>query len=89
MCAVILAESHFRTDATSGCGAQGLGQLMPSTAAGLGVSNAYDPVREHLRFRPLHQEHARPDVRLQALERAARGKTCPWRLRPTTPARAR
>jgi soluble lytic murein transglycosylase-like protein len=44
VCAVILAESHFRIEATSRCGAQGLGQLMPSTAAGLGVNNAYDPV---------------------------------------------
>lgn len=44
VCAVILAESHFRPDATSRCGAAGLGQLMPSTAAGMGVNNAYDPV---------------------------------------------
>ena len=45
VCAVIIAESHFRIDATSRSGAQGLGQLMPSTAAGLGVNNAYDPVQ--------------------------------------------
>lgn len=45
VCAVILAESHFRIGATSPCGAQGLGQLMPSTAAGLGVNDAYDPVQ--------------------------------------------
>ena len=45
VCAVILAESHFRIGATSRVGAQGLGQLMPSTAAGLGVDNAYDPVQ--------------------------------------------
>lgn len=45
VCAVILAESNFRVQATSRSGAQGLGQLMPSTAAGLGVDNAYDPVQ--------------------------------------------
>lgn len=44
VCAVILAESHFRVNATSSAGARGLGQLMPSTAAGLGVNDAYDPV---------------------------------------------
>lgn len=44
VCAVILAESHFKIGATSQAGAQGLGQLMPGTAAGLGVNNAYDPV---------------------------------------------
>lgn len=44
VCSVILAESNFHINATSGAGAQGLGQLMPSTAAGLGVNNAYDPV---------------------------------------------
>lgn len=44
VCAVILAESHFRIGATSPAGAQGLGQLMPSTAAGLGVNDAYNPI---------------------------------------------
>jgi soluble lytic murein transglycosylase-like protein len=43
--AMILAESNFDPLSTSRTGAMGLSQLMPSTAAGLGVSNAYDPVQ--------------------------------------------
>ena len=40
--AVAKAESGFQADAVSRCGAQGIMQLMPSTAKSLGVSDPFD-----------------------------------------------
>ncbi len=43
--AVAVAESGMNPNALSHAGAQGLMQLMPATAQGLGVSDAWDPLQ--------------------------------------------
>ena len=43
--AVAKAESGFDPKSTSGAGAQGLMQLMPGTASGLGVTDPFDPLQ--------------------------------------------
>lgn len=40
---LLYAESSYNPNAVSGAGAQGIAQLMPATAAGLGVSDPFDP----------------------------------------------
>ena len=43
VCAILTQESRFKNSARSKVGAQGLGQLMPYTASGLGVLDPFDP----------------------------------------------
>jgi soluble lytic murein transglycosylase-like protein len=65
--AIIANESGFNANATSNVGAQGLMQLMPGTAAGLGVTDAYDPAQNvagGTKYIKGLLEHFNGDVRL-------------------------
>jgi cell wall-associated NlpC family hydrolase len=42
---LVQAESGFNPNSVSSVGAQGLAQLMPDTAKGLGVTNSFDPLQ--------------------------------------------
>ncbi len=65
--AVIHAESAFNSQARSRVGAQGLMQLMPQTAAELGVSNPFDPeqnIEGGVRYLAMLLERYDKDTRL-------------------------
>lgn len=70
LAAVAKQESGFNPRAVSSAGAQGLMQLMPSTAAGLGVHNAFDPSQAvdgaARLLRDLQREFHRTDLALAA-----------------------
>lgn len=67
---VARAESAFDPRAVSHAGAQGLMQLMPATARGLGVGDSFDPAQAvdgaARLLRDLHQQFGRTDLALAA-----------------------
>jgi cell wall-associated NlpC family hydrolase len=70
LAAVAKQESAFNPRAVSHAGAQGLMQLMPATAAGLGVGNSFDPAQAvdgaARLLRDLTREFGRVDLALAA-----------------------
>jgi Transglycosylase SLT domain/NlpC/P60 family len=70
LASVARQESGFNARAVSGAGAQGLMQLMPGTARGLGVTNPFDPAQAidgaARLLKGLKQEFGRTDLALAA-----------------------
>ena len=68
--AIVAVESEFNPRAVSRRGAQGLMQLMPATAKGLGVHNSFDPAQAidgaARLLRDLKAEFGRVDLALAA-----------------------
>ncbi len=68
--AVAKQESGYNPRAVSGAGAQGLMQLMPGTARGLGVANSFDPTQAvdgaARMLRDLHNRFGRTELALAA-----------------------
>ena len=81
--AVIAAESAFDSQAVSHKGAQGLMQLMPRTAAHLGVEDPLRADRERARWRelPAHDDRPlrRPLPRIGRLQRRSDRRRSLWR----------
>ena len=84
--AIVAHESGFNPNATSSAGAQGLMQLMPATARGLGVTDSYDPAQNiaggtHLIRTLLDRYDGEPQPRARRVQRRP-GRGRPLRRHP-------